>query len=138
MTLITQQCVEWKVNSTVKSTQYGCLRISIFEHATPLFGQDAPPPRVNNGYSLSWGEQTRTAITSTASRSSLWGAHPQKGQVGLFRAEKLMLYLYELTKKMVSILYLFGPELGPFLYCPDQNRGQSQQFWQKLISKLKV
>ncbi len=34
--------VEWRVNSTVKSTQYGCLRISIFEHATPLFGQDAP------------------------------------------------------------------------------------------------
>ncbi len=40
--LVTQQCVEWGVNSTVKSTQYGCLQISIFGHGTPLFGQDAP------------------------------------------------------------------------------------------------
>ncbi len=45
LTLVTQQCVEWGVNPTVKSTQsqYGCLRISIYEHGTPLFGQDAPP-----------------------------------------------------------------------------------------------
>ena len=35
--------MERGLNSTVKSTQYGCLQISIFEHATPLFGQDAPP-----------------------------------------------------------------------------------------------
>ena len=43
VTLVMLQCVKWGVNSTGKSTQYEYLGISIFEHATPLFGQDAPP-----------------------------------------------------------------------------------------------
>ena len=37
-----QNCVEWGVNPRWKSTRYGSFRIFIFEHATTLFGWDAP------------------------------------------------------------------------------------------------